>query len=96
MTWVVRVNPAPTINLVIAFPKLEIFFLGRFCDLDILLDLGFGHLRTTLIICIMNMFLIVVAYFLLDMNINFAITIFAVINFTLLYIPFLMKKKNDD
>ena len=61
-----------------------------------LLDLGFGHQKTTLIICIMNMLLIVVAYFLLDMNVNFAIAIFAAINFTLLYIPFLMRKKNDD
>jgi len=61
-----------------------------------LLNLGYGHQKTTLIICIINILLIVVAYFLLDMNINFAITIFAVINFTLLYIPFLMKKKNDD
>ena len=61
-----------------------------------LLNLGYGHQKTTLIICIINILLIVVAYFLLDMNINFAITIFAAINFTLLYIPFLMKKKNDD
>ena len=62
----------------------------------VLLNLGYGHQKTTLIICIINILLIVVAYFLLDMNINFAITIFAAINFTLLYIPFLMKKKNDD
>ena len=61
-----------------------------------LLDLGFGHQKTTLIICIMNMLLIVVAYFLLDMNVNFAIAIFAAINFILLYIPFLMRKKNND
>ena len=61
-----------------------------------LLNLGYGHQKTTLIICIMNMLLIVVAYFLLDMNVNFAIAIFAVINFTLLYIPFLMRKKNND
>ena len=61
-----------------------------------LLNLGYGHKKTTLIICIINILLIVVAYFLLDMNINFAIAIFAAINFTLLYIPFLMKKKNDD
>ena len=61
-----------------------------------LLDLGFGHQKTTFIICIMNILLIVITYFLLDMNINFAITIFAAINFTLLYIPFLMRKKNDD
>lgn len=61
-----------------------------------LLDLGFGHQKTTLIICIMNIFLITIAYFLLDVNINFAIAIFAAITFMLLYIPFLMKKKNDD
>jgi len=60
------------------------------------LNLGYDHKKTTIIICILNILLIVVAYFLLDMNINFAITIFAAINFTLLYIPFLMKKKNDD
>ncbi len=61
-----------------------------------LLDLGFGHQKTTLIICIMNILLIVVAYFLLNMNVNFAIAIFAAINLILLYIPFLMRKKNDD
>ena len=61
-----------------------------------LLNLGYGHQKTTLIICIINILLIIVAYFLLEININFAIAIFAAINFTLLYIPFLMKKKNDD
>ena len=40
----------------------------------------------------MNMLLMLVAYFLLEMNINFAITIFAAINFILLYIPFCLKK----
>ena len=61
-----------------------------------LLDLGFGHQKTTLIICVMNMLLMFVAYFLLEMNINFAITIFSAINFILLYIPFLLKKMGDD
>tara|TARA_E500000331_G_scaffold345752_1_gene383700 strand:- start:120 stop:1163 length:1044 start_codon:yes stop_codon:yes gene_type:complete len=61
-----------------------------------LLNLGFGHLKTTLIICLMNMILMLIAYFLVDMNINFAITIFAAINFILLYIPFLIKKMGDD
>ena len=61
-----------------------------------LLNLGYGHQKTTLIICIMNIFLIVVAFFLLEVNINIAITIFAAINFIFLYIPFLMKKKNND
>jgi len=61
-----------------------------------LLDLGFGHLKTTFIICIMNIFLIVIAYFLLEMNVNSSIAIFAVLNFILLYLPFLMRKKNHD
>ena len=61
-----------------------------------LLDLGFGHQKTTLIICVMNILLLLVAYFLLYMNINFAITIFAVINFVLLYVPFLLKKMGYD
>ena len=61
-----------------------------------LLNLGYDHKKTAIIICILNVLLIILAYILLDVNVNIAIAIFASINFFLLYIPFLMKKKKKN
>jgi len=61
-----------------------------------LLNLGYDHKKTAIIICILNVLLIILAYILLDVNVNIAIAIFASINFFLLYLPFLMKKKKKN
>ena len=53
-----------------------------------LLSLGFGHKKTTLILCLFAVLMIGFSYFLLDLNINISITILALISFILLYIPF--------
>jgi len=53
-----------------------------------LLSLGFGHKKTTLILCFFAVLMIGISYFLLDVNINISIAILALISFVLLYIPF--------
>ena len=57
-----------------------------------LLNLGFGHKYTSLILYFSSLVLILFSYFLLELNINMSILILAGISFILLYIPFYMLK----
>ena len=57
-----------------------------------LLNLGFGHRYTSLILYTFSIVLIFFSYFLLELNINMSIFILAGISFMLLYIPFYMLK----
>ena len=57
-----------------------------------LLDLEIGHTSTSLILCAFAIILIVLSYFLLELNINKSIAILAVISFCLLFIPFYILK----
>tara|TARA_B110001469_G_scaffold121344_1_gene130728 strand:+ start:384 stop:1430 length:1047 start_codon:yes stop_codon:yes gene_type:complete len=57
-----------------------------------LLNLGFGHNKTSLILYFFSLVLILFSYFLLELNINMSILILAGISFILLYIPFYMLK----
>lgn len=53
-----------------------------------LLRLEFGHRQTSIILYVYSLLLILLSYFLLDLNINLAILFFAIINFCSLYLPF--------
>ena len=57
-----------------------------------LLDLGFGHKKTSFILYFSAISIIVFSYFLLDVNVNIGIAILALISFILLYIPFYLLK----
>ncbi|MBC8510205.1 MAG: undecaprenyl/decaprenyl-phosphate alpha-N-acetylglucosaminyl 1-phosphate transferase [Cryomorphaceae bacterium] len=57
-----------------------------------LLDLGFGHKKTSFILYFSAIFIIVFSYFLLDVNVNIGIAILALISFILLYIPIYLLK----
>jgi len=57
-----------------------------------LLNLGFGHKKTSLILYFFAIFLIVFSYFILDLNVNVGIAILALISFIMLYIPFYLLK----
>ena len=57
-----------------------------------LLDLGFGHKKTSFILYLFAISIIVFSYFLLDLNVNIGIAILALISFILLYIPFYLLK----
>ena len=58
-----------------------------------LLDLGFGHKRTSGALYVLSVLLIIVSYFLLFLNINFSIAILAFISYLILIIPFYLLKK---
>ena len=57
-----------------------------------LLNLGFGHKKTSLILYFFAILLIVFSYFILDLNVNLGIAILALISFIMLYIPFYLLK----
>ena len=57
-----------------------------------LLKLGIGHISTSLMLCAFSIILILVSYFLLELNVNISIIILAVISFSLLLVPFYMAK----
>ena len=57
-----------------------------------LLDLGFGHKKTSFILYFSAISIIVFSYFLLDVNVNIGIAILALISFILLYIPIYLLK----
>jgi len=59
-----------------------------------LLRLGIGHQRTSLILYLLSITLILVSCLLLKLNINIAIALLAVISFTTLLVPFFMRKKD--
>ena len=57
-----------------------------------LLNLGFKHRYTSLILYTFSIILILASYFLLELNINMSILVLAGISFIILYIPFYMLK----
>jgi len=58
-----------------------------------LLDLGFGHKRTALILYFISTLLIFGSYFLLELNVNLSIAILALFSYFLLFIPFYILRK---
>ena len=58
-----------------------------------LLDLGFGHKRTALILYFASVFLIFGSYFLLELNVNLSIAILALVSYFILLIPFYILRK---
>ena len=58
-----------------------------------LLDLGFGHNRTALILYFISALLIFGSYFLLELNVNLSIAILALFSYFILLIPFYILRK---
>ena len=58
-----------------------------------LLDLGFGHKKTVLILYFTSIALIIGAYFLLELNVNLSIAILAFISYFLLILPFYLLRR---
>jgi len=58
-----------------------------------LLDLGFGHKRTALILYFISVLLIFGSYFLLELNVNLSIAILALVSYFLLLLPFYILRK---
>ena len=58
-----------------------------------LLDLGFGHKRTALILYFISVLLIFGSYFLLELNVNLSIAILALVSYFILLIPFYILRK---
>ena len=58
-----------------------------------LLDLGFGHKRTALILYCISVLLIFGSYFLLELNVNLSIAILALVSYFLLILPFYILRK---
>ena len=59
----------------------------------LLLDLNFGHKKSSFYLYSAAIFLIIVCYFLIDLNINYAIAILSAVSFLVLAIPFYFLKK---
>ena len=57
-----------------------------------LLSLGFGHKKTSFILCLLAISLIIFSCFILEFNVNVSIAILSAISFILLYIPFYLLK----
>ena len=58
-----------------------------------LLDLGFGHKRTALILYFISALLIFGSYFLLELNVNLSIAILALFSYFILLVPFYILRK---
>lgn len=59
----------------------------------LLLDLNFGHKKSSFYLYSAAIFLIIVSYFLINLNINYAIAILSAVSFLVLAIPFYFLKK---
>ena len=58
-----------------------------------LLDLGVGHKKTALYLCVLSVLLIIGSYFLLELNVTLSIAILAFVSFIILIIPFYILRK---
>ena len=58
-----------------------------------LLDLGFGHKSTALILYFTSILLIFVAYYLLEINLNLSIAVLTFVSYIILLIPFYILRK---
>ena len=74
------------------FKRKHPFSAGREHIHHTLLDLGFGHKKTSLILCFSAISIIVFSYFLLDLNVSIGIAVLSLISFILLYIPIYLLK----
>ncbi len=61
-----------------------------------LLDLGLNHKQTSRVIQFIGIISLILAYFLVEINVNYSIAILALVNFILLYIPFFINKSNEN
>ena len=59
------------------------------------LDLNYGHKYTSLVLCAISAFLILVSYFLLEYNVNVSITVLAGVSYLVLFIPFYILKSKS-
>lgn len=60
-----------------------------------LLDLGFGHKTTTLVLYFMSIALIIGTYFILELNVNLSIAILAFVSYLLLILPFYLLRRKE-
>jgi len=56
----------------------------------VLLDLGFGHKKVSTIIYSINLLIIVLSYFMLDMSIGLSIFILSLLIFSIMAVPFVI------
>ncbi len=60
-----------------------------------LLDLGVGHKKTAVILYLVSCLLILGSYFLLEFNINIGIILVTIVSYTMLIIPFYLRRKKQ-
>jgi UDP-N-acetylmuramyl pentapeptide phosphotransferase/UDP-N-acetylglucosamine-1-phosphate transferase len=60
-----------------------------------LLDLGFGHKHTTLILYLVSILTILTSYFLLNLNLNISITLLALVSYIFILLPFYILRKRS-
>ena len=58
-----------------------------------LLDLEFGHKKTTITLSLLSLVLISCSFFLLELNINLAIAVLALVSYLILILPFFILRK---
>jgi UDP-N-acetylmuramyl pentapeptide phosphotransferase/UDP-N-acetylglucosamine-1-phosphate transferase len=61
----------------------------------VLVDLGFSHKQTAVIIWIASVVMILISLLLLDMNINYSISLLALIAYLGMFIPFIILKRRN-
>jgi len=59
------------------------------------LDLNYGHKYTSIVLCAISAFLILVSYFLLEYNVNVSIAVLAGVSYLVLFIPFYILKSKS-
>ena len=59
------------------------------------LDLGVGHKKTAVILYLVSCLLILGSYFLLEFNINIGIILVTIVSYTMLIIPFYLRRKKQ-
>ena len=60
------------------------------------LDLNYGHKYTSIVLCAISVFLILVSYFLLEYNVNVSIAVLAGVSYLVLFIPFYILKSKSN
>ena len=60
------------------------------------LDLNYGHKYTSIVLCAISAFLILVSYFLLEYNVNVSIAVLAGVSYLVLFIPFYILKSKSN
>jgi len=56
----------------------------------VLLDLGFGHKKVSLIICFVNLLIIILSFFMLEMSLGLSIFILSILLFSIMSVPFII------